>query len=463
MLSFILYENVIETEAQAKLRFLDKTVKKMNNLALEYHEKLRRGFTCIQTLLILSKNYRRKTAPFNNYKKRLRNYSSLNSGNEELKKLKGSGKLDLKLNSNSFKSNRKPKKKKIFKKYKNLTNKNTYNDNIIKQSNHLIDDNSNLNSKGINNYSTYYNYINLNTVSPFIEGDSDNTNQFIQSKEDAYDSNLQKSYENDFDIIEPLALENPNNKHNFTPINKNKTNNKALSSDKLSSYNILTVENIIKHDFHHSSKKINNETIFTPYELKIKNKQLYHNNRSLSFNLEKKFVNKISCFELQFINNESETFSCNDLIRIESSSRINSQLDITAERKYTKSNKSSGKYKAFLRKYIIPNFKMFLVAGIYSIVWIFLLVLIQSIYKQYGNKIIDICILPLISLLIINLFIHFNFMLFIQTTILYIWGDYIISLRKTPFILKIVLKLLVNNLSRIHYSALKSFRNFKDV
>jgi len=126
----------------------------------------------------------------------------------------------------------------------------------------------------------------------------------------------------------------------------------------------------------------------------------------------------------------------------------------------------------YIDNLIKSQIKTILVIILYLYIWLNLLVFIQSIYKQFGNNIIKICVNPLISMLIIKLTITFNIMMFITSFILYNWGDYFIKNSKLNLIPLIIFKAFVPPLAFQHYNALKLFielfknnkyHNFKNV
>jgi len=111
----------------------------------------------------------------------------------------------------------------------------------------------------------------------------------------------------------------------------------------------------------------------------------------------------------------------------------------------------------YLSMFIIKKIKTILIFLIYLYIWILLVVFIQSIYKQFGKNIIEICIMPLIYMLIIKLTIIFNIMMLLTTIILYKLGEYFIKTSKLTLISKIIFKGLVPPLAFHHFVALKTF------
>lgn len=111
----------------------------------------------------------------------------------------------------------------------------------------------------------------------------------------------------------------------------------------------------------------------------------------------------------------------------------------------------------YLANLIKTKIKTLFVIFLYLYIWLYLMVFIQSIYKQFGNNIIQICVMPLVSMVVIKLVINFNIMMFITTIILYFRGDYFINTSKLPLIANILFKGLVPPLAFHHYSALRIY------
>jgi hypothetical protein len=66
--------------------------------------------------------------------------------------------------------------------------------------------------------------------------------------------------------------------------------------------------------------------------------------------------------------------------------------------------------------------KMALIMLICVVLWIYLLIFIQSIYKQYGQSFFKICVMPMVSVLCIKMLITANLMIFISTFLAYFFG-----------------------------------------
>lgn len=111
----------------------------------------------------------------------------------------------------------------------------------------------------------------------------------------------------------------------------------------------------------------------------------------------------------------------------------------------------------YLKNLITSEIKSTLIMFIYIFIWFYLMIFIQQIYKQYGNNIIKICVVPLISMLIVKLFITVNLMLFIATIILCKWGDYFLYSKKVAFIKQTIFNALVPPLALHHYAALRFY------
>ena len=96
--------------------------------------------------------------------------------------------------------------------------------------------------------------------------------------------------------------------------------------------------------------------------------------------------------------------------------------------------------------------KYIIILGVYVFIWLYLLVIILSIYNSYGTNFFKICVMPLISMLFIQLVIVANALLFISSLLLYYYEEKVSSTnRKTPLI--IIFNLLVPpNASSLHQS-----------
>lgn len=112
----------------------------------------------------------------------------------------------------------------------------------------------------------------------------------------------------------------------------------------------------------------------------------------------------------------------------------------------------------YLANLIKSKLKTFIIIFLFLYLWLEMMVFIKAIYIQYGDNFIEICVMPLVSMLVIDLLISFNFMLFITTFILYLWGDYFVNTSKLPLIPNIIFHGFVSPLAFHHYCALRTFK-----
>lgn len=110
--------------------------------------------------------------------------------------------------------------------------------------------------------------------------------------------------------------------------------------------------------------------------------------------------------------------------------------------------------------FIKSSSKIFIVSAIYLVLWFYIAVFVESIYKQYGNNIFKICVMPLISMLFIKLVIVVNIMLLIATIVLYFKGKAFLNNAKNNVFVTVIFKALVPPLALNHYSAILTYQNF---
>jgi len=104
--------------------------------------------------------------------------------------------------------------------------------------------------------------------------------------------------------------------------------------------------------------------------------------------------------------------------------------------------------------------KIILIGTIYLFLWLFIAVFVESIYKQYGNNVFKICVMPLISMLFIKLVFIVNIMLLIATIIIYFRGKAYLNNAKNNIITTIIFQALVPPLALNHFSAITSYQSF---
>jgi len=112
-----------------------------------------------------------------------------------------------------------------------------------------------------------------------------------------------------------------------------------------------------------------------------------------------------------------------------------------------------------LKKKFEPKvfFKQFLVMIVFFVIWYYLLYFIQIVYQNYGQNFVKICIMPLVSMLFINLVITANIMLLIATIGMYYFGKQIYSIKQFS-IKKIIFNALVPITASNHHQSILAFR-----
>jgi hypothetical protein len=91
------------------------------------------------------------------------------------------------------------------------------------------------------------------------------------------------------------------------------------------------------------------------------------------------------------------------------------------------------------------------------VVWFYIAIFVMSIYKQYGNNLFKICIMPLISMIVIKLGVTQNIMIFIATVLLYFFGNKMNAISKVS-IFTIIWSILVPLMAQNHHKAILIFR-----
>jgi len=103
------------------------------------------------------------------------------------------------------------------------------------------------------------------------------------------------------------------------------------------------------------------------------------------------------------------------------------------------------------------NSKMIIIFCLFFVLWLFDLILLQSIYEQFGSNILKMCFLPFITMILVKNLITLNVMLFVNTVILFLLGKYILIMKKKPLIFYLIVTIFVSPLSLEHYSALMTY------
>jgi len=104
--------------------------------------------------------------------------------------------------------------------------------------------------------------------------------------------------------------------------------------------------------------------------------------------------------------------------------------------------------------------KIYLIFIIYVVIFFYLMILIQNIQTKYGNKFIEICVLPFFTTLLVKFMFTFNFMMLITSFLLYYFGDHFVNKKKLPLHLFIVSKVFISPVVMNHYYAIKLYQHF---
>jgi len=412
-LSLLIYTNVITEEANNKKKILERALKKDFKLAQLWQIKIKHLFYKLNTIFLLSSEFRRKIIKENLEKKKNNNNISCDSIINNTKDV-------FQLENNNFISNRKPYEK-FDKKTDNENSKKNFPQNLFNKDFKIkYPLKASALSKNVNfkpKYKKQNTYI-KSDVSEIETKCLNNQNTLLFSR-----NNYNKTYdkkENDNNLV---ALNDYS--YRFT-----KYEGSNLIAEK-ENYTTIKMTNINKTLNHISYKDFFITKIFLNFQ--IESFEVFYSSRKINKNKKNYKIFEIKKRNYIFPSNKN-IFSCQ-------------QVSIT--------NPPVFEYLAILIK---SQIKTLIIIFIYLFIWLYLMVFIQSIYKQYGKNIIEICIMPLLSMLIIKLLITINLMLFITTIILYFWGDYFMNTLKLPFITMILFKGLVSPLAFHHYTALKIFR-----
>jgi hypothetical protein len=102
--------------------------------------------------------------------------------------------------------------------------------------------------------------------------------------------------------------------------------------------------------------------------------------------------------------------------------------------------------------------KFLLITGLYIFIWLYSSVIILRIYQSYGNNFFKICVMPLISMIFIQMVVVANIMIFLSSVLSFYWGNFFYSMNKFS-ILKFIFSLLVPLLVQNHHKAILMYRN----
>lgn len=150
----------------------------------------------------------------------------------------------------------------------------------------------------------------------------------------------------------------------------------------------------------------------------------------------KKFIAKYYSRSFIFPTKYSSIFSCNSISFIEPSNFDD------------------------IKSIIKGNIKIIIILIIYLILWIYIAVFVQVIYVKYGKNIIEICVMPLVSMLFTKLVIVVNIMILIATAILYFKGKEFINSTKHNMFMRIIFTTLVPPIALNHFSAILTYQSF---
>lgn len=101
--------------------------------------------------------------------------------------------------------------------------------------------------------------------------------------------------------------------------------------------------------------------------------------------------------------------------------------------------------------------KIIIMFAFYLLLWYYIAVFIQSIYKQYGDNIFQICVMPLISMFFIKLVFVVNIMIFVTTLLLHYKGASIVNSSKKNIYWNVIFIALVPPAALNHYMAINYF------
>lgn len=100
--------------------------------------------------------------------------------------------------------------------------------------------------------------------------------------------------------------------------------------------------------------------------------------------------------------------------------------------------------------------KTIIIITTYVFLLLFITLFIQNIYQKYGNNLIKLCFMPLVSILIIKLVIVNNFKIMITTLILYYKGKSFINAKQKLW-KKILFKFFVPAIALNHYQSILTY------
>lgn len=238
-------------------------------------------------------------------------------------------------------------------------------------------------------------------------------------------------------------------------------NNKSNSSSSLLNFTPMKKLNLLD-SFYKKTTSINNTAIYQETKYKYgKNTSITNNTQNAIFKMDNNIY--FECLSTNL--NRDETNST--LHNINIGTRNYKYDECEYEDGYTvncfylnciaiKNNKSTNKQT------VRTTIKTALIFVILITIWFYLILLITYIYKHYGNNIFKVCVMPLISSLIINLFIITNILIFVSCLIMYYKGRIFYNNYKGSTLKKVLFNLIVSITASNNHQSLLMYRNIID-
>jgi hypothetical protein len=240
---------------------------------------------------------------------------------------------------------------------------------------------------------------------------------------------------------------------------KQDLNRKNLNHSKISDE---TITHLLNHDIHNIEHKIEISEIFSPkpyYDENLYQIEIYEKNlMDQKFKIKKQFSICIPRFKIvnrksvkKFVFSISEvtynSFIVSKTMRISKTSLQIMKAECLKEETKSKMRRS------------------FIKSIMYGVIlftsYIFLFIMITDIYNKYEDNIFEICIIPLLSVLISKFLITQNVMIFIHSFFMYKFGQKFYSdNRKKLNPLGIIFKFVIPAISKANHKSLLLFRDF---
>jgi len=292
---------------------------------------------------------------------------------------------------------------------------------------------------------------------------SSNVHLGVKAVENQEKTNLTKIINEDARAKENAALKRikitkKNRGKEICKVDKTKTNKVSGSERKQDSSCVNAVDSsrvLLRNDrinAVNNHKNLNNKRTRPAAVKNLKSVKIYNNtNDKLSIANEievhlkgKKAVIKTPKRFILNIANRSFLFPCRVLSRF--SSKTVSIIEVSLF--------------SYLTHLIKIYLKIILLSTLFLILWLFIAVFVESIYKNYGNNVFKIAVMPLISMLFVKFVIVVNIKLLIATILLYFKGREYLNNKKNNLLIKIIFKAFVSPLALNHFSAIMSYQNF---